>query len=135
MEIPRLWVESELQLPACITARATPDPSRIWELYYSSWQHQILNPLSKAHPHGYSLGSLPSKPQWELPSPCFILFYFIYFFVFSKAAPAAYGGFQARERKQGTRHALCTQHHQRGGQTTEATPLASLLDPPLPLPI
>ena len=98
MEIPRLWVESELQLPACITARATPDPSRIWELYYSSWQHQILNPLSKAHPHGYSLGSLPSKPQWELPSPCFILFYFIYFFVFSKAAPAAYGGFQARDR-------------------------------------
>ena len=34
------------------------------------------------------------------------------------------------EQKQGTAHSPCTQPHQRGGQT----PLAQLLDIPLPLP-
>ena len=29
-------------------ARATPDPSRVCDLYHSSWQHWISNPLSKA---------------------------------------------------------------------------------------
>ena len=48
MEVPRLGVQSELQLPAYITARATRDPSPICNLHHSSWQHQILNPLSKA---------------------------------------------------------------------------------------
>ena len=47
MKVPSLEVESELQLPAYITAIAMPDP----------------NPLSKAkelnhHPHGYQSGSL-----------------------------------------------------------------------------
>ena len=45
MEVPRLGVESELQLPAYTTATATPDPSRVWELHHSSWQWGILNPL------------------------------------------------------------------------------------------
>ena len=48
MEVPRLWVESELKLPAYATATATPDQSRIWDLHHSSPQCQILNPLSKA---------------------------------------------------------------------------------------
>ena len=48
LSIWRLSVQSELQLPACTTATATPDPSRVCNLYYSSWQHRILNPLSKA---------------------------------------------------------------------------------------
>ena len=48
MEVPRLGVESELQLPATATATAMQDPSRIYDLHHSSWQHQILNPLSKA---------------------------------------------------------------------------------------
>ena len=47
-EVPRLVFKSELQLPACATATATWDLSCICELHYSSWQHQILNPLSKA---------------------------------------------------------------------------------------
>jgi len=47
-EVPRLEVESELQLPAYTTATAMPDPSRISNLHHSSWQGQILNPLSKA---------------------------------------------------------------------------------------
>ena len=48
MEIPRLGVKSELQLPAYTTATATPDPSHICNLYCSSWQHWILNPQGKA---------------------------------------------------------------------------------------
>ena len=48
MEVPRLGVELELQLPAYTTAIAMPDPSQVCDLYCSSWQHQILNPLSEA---------------------------------------------------------------------------------------
>ena len=48
MEVPRLGVESELQLPAYTTATATSDPSSICDLHRSSWQHRILNPLSEA---------------------------------------------------------------------------------------
>ena len=48
MEVPRLRVELELQLPAYTTATATPDPSHVWDLHHSSQQHQILNPLSRA---------------------------------------------------------------------------------------
>ena len=48
MEVPRLGVESELQLPAYTTATATPDESGICNLHHSSQQHQILNPLNEA---------------------------------------------------------------------------------------
>ena len=48
MEVPRLGVKLELQLPAYTTAIAMPDLSRVSELPHSLWQHQILNPLSKA---------------------------------------------------------------------------------------
>ena len=47
-EFPRLGVESEPQLPAYITATATWHPSRVCNLYHSSGQRGILNPLSKA---------------------------------------------------------------------------------------
>ena len=46
MEVPRLVVPSELHLPAYTTA--TSDPSRVCGLHHSSWQCQILNPLSEA---------------------------------------------------------------------------------------
>ena len=48
MEIPRLAVELELQLPAYATATAAWDPSRICDLHHGSRQRQILHPLSKA---------------------------------------------------------------------------------------
>ena len=48
MEVLRLGVESELQLPAYTTATATPDPNHVYDLHHSSWQYQILNPLKKA---------------------------------------------------------------------------------------
>ena len=47
MEVPRLRVELELQLPAYTTATAMQDPSRVCDLHHSSPPHQILDPLSK----------------------------------------------------------------------------------------
>ena len=48
MEVTKLGVESELQVPVYATAIAMPDPSRVCHLRHSSWQCQILNPLSEA---------------------------------------------------------------------------------------
>ena len=47
MEVPRLGVESKLQLPPYTTATAMQDLSHVCDLHYSSQQCQILNPLSK----------------------------------------------------------------------------------------
>ena len=71
MEVSRLGVELELQLPAYTTATATLDPSHICDLHHSSRQCQILNPLSKARDQPVSswilAGFVTTKPQWELP--------------------------------------------------------------------
>ena len=48
MELSRLGVELELQLPAYDTATATWDLSCVCSLYHSSWQCWILYPLSRA---------------------------------------------------------------------------------------
>ena len=48
MEVRRLGVQSELQLLAYTTATAMQHLSHICNLYHSSQQHQIPNPLSKA---------------------------------------------------------------------------------------
>ena len=48
MDVPRLGVGSELQLPAYTTATATRDPRCVCDLHGSSRQRQILNPLSEA---------------------------------------------------------------------------------------
>ena len=48
MEVPRLGVESELQLPAYTTATAMQDPSCVCDLHHSSRQGQVLNPLGEA---------------------------------------------------------------------------------------
>ena len=51
---PSIWkfpgegVELELQLLACTTARAMPDPVPVCDLHHSSQQHQILNLLGGA---------------------------------------------------------------------------------------
>ena len=55
MEVPRLWVKSEPQLPAYAIATATPDPSCICDLHHSSPQGQILNPMSEARDQTYIL--------------------------------------------------------------------------------
>ena len=48
MEVPRLGVKAQLQLPAYATATATGDPSHVFDLYHSSWQGPIADLLSKA---------------------------------------------------------------------------------------
>ena len=49
MDVPRLGVKSELQLPTYTTATTTQSLSCICDLCHSLWQHWILNPLSKAN--------------------------------------------------------------------------------------
>ena len=70
MEVPRLGVESGLQLLAYTTARATWDPSRVCDLHHSSQQRWVLNSASKARdPIRITwtlVGFATAKPQQEL---------------------------------------------------------------------
>ena len=50
MEVPRLRVESELQLLVYTTATATLDLSNVYDLHHSSQQHRIPYSLSKIEP-------------------------------------------------------------------------------------
>ena len=61
-EVPRLGAESELRPPVYTTATATPDLSCMHDLYRSSWQCQILNPLSKARDQT----CIPMDTSWIL---------------------------------------------------------------------
>ena len=60
MEVARLGVKSELQLPAYLTTTAMPDPSHVCDLHQSSRQCQILNPLSEARDWTHDL-KVPSQ--------------------------------------------------------------------------
>ena len=51
VEVPRLGIESELQLRVYTIATATPDLSCVCDLQHSSWQHQIRHSLSEARDH------------------------------------------------------------------------------------
>ena len=48
MEVPRLGVKSELQLPAYGTVIATMGQTCNYNLHHSSQKRQILNPLHQA---------------------------------------------------------------------------------------
>ena len=48
MEVPRLGVKLELELPACTTATATQEPNRVCDLHHNSQKCQIPNPRSEA---------------------------------------------------------------------------------------
>ena len=66
MEVPRLGVELELQLPACTTATAKQDPSHIFDIYHSS--RQYLNPPGIQPTFSWILVVfITAEPQWELP--------------------------------------------------------------------
>ena len=60
MEAPRLGIELELQLPAYTTAIAVRDLSQLCDLHHSSWQLQILDPLSEARERTRNL-MVPSR--------------------------------------------------------------------------
>ena len=77
MKVPRLGVESELQLPAYTTGTAMPDPSHIYNLHHSSRQRQILNPLSEARDRTCNL-MVPSQIRFcctmtGTPPPSFLI--------------------------------------------------------------
>ena len=85
MEVPRLGVELELQLPAYTTATAMPDPSRVCDLYHSSWQRRILNTL---------------RPEVTPETSWFLVGFRnsrIFFFFFFTAKPMKHGSSQARD--------------------------------------
>ena len=48
-------VKLELQLPAYTTAIEAQDPSHVYDLHHSSWQHWILNSLSEVRNQTHSL--------------------------------------------------------------------------------
>ena len=70
MEFPRLGVESEQQLPAYTTATAMWELNYVCDLYHSSQQCRILDPLSRAGDQARILmiivGFITTEPQWEL---------------------------------------------------------------------
>ena len=72
MEVPRLGVEWELQLPVYTTATAMPDLSGICNLHHSSQQCQILNPPNEARDRTCVLMDtrqfVSTVPQRELPN-------------------------------------------------------------------
>ena len=75
MDVPRLRVQSELQLLASTTATATWDLSRVCDLPHSSGQHQILNPLSEDRNQTYILiGTSQIHFHWPMKGTPFVLF-------------------------------------------------------------
>ena len=60
MELPRLEVESELQLLAYAPATAMWDPSRVYNLHHSSPQCRFLIPVSEARDRTHIL----MDPSW-----------------------------------------------------------------------
>jgi len=65
MEVPRLQVESELQLLAYTTATATRDLSHICDLHHNSQQCKILN-LIELESSWILVGFISAEPQQEL---------------------------------------------------------------------
>ena len=83
MEVPRLEVKLELQLPAYTTATATWDLSHSCNLRHSSWQGQILNPLSKARDLTWVLMDCSQvRYCWATTGTLATCFSFIYTYIY-----------------------------------------------------
>ena len=79
MEIPRLRVQSELQLPAYTSATATQYLSCICDLHHSSQQYWILKPLREARDWTGILmdtSQLTAEPRREFHFLLFKCWYF-----------------------------------------------------------
>ena len=106
------------------------DLSRVCELHKSSWQHQILNPLSEARDWTCLLmgasqicfcWAMMGIPAWNfldiwwlstLPLCSFVLLYFCLF----RATPVAYKSSQARSHLQAAAAGLCYGHSNAGSE-------------------
>ena len=117
MEVPRVGVQSELQLLAYTTATATPNLSSIFDLHHSSWQCWILKLLSKARDRTLVLVDTSQVGyHWAtvvtLTSFLFVLFFggFFGLLSFSRTAPVPYGGSQARSLIRAVRAGLRHSH-------------------------
>ena len=75
VEVPRLGVQLERQVPAYTSVTATQDLSHVCNLHHSSWQRWILIPLSKARDWTCVLMDMSQVhycwPPWELHIPHF----------------------------------------------------------------
>ena len=97
MEVLRLGVKSELELPTYATATATPDPSQVCKLHHSSWQCQIFNSLSKSRGWTFILidtswvHNLLSHSRNSLEFFCMVDLYMPHPFVYSTVYVYQYG--------------------------------------------
>ena len=79
MEVPRLEVQSELQLPAYTAATATRDLSCICDLQHGSGQYRILEPVSGARDRTHVLMDVSWVCYHWVPMGTPILFCFVDF--------------------------------------------------------
>ena len=151
MGVPGLGVESELWLLAYTTSTATGDLSPICDLCHSLRYCWILNPWARPGIKPTSpwilirflicwatRGTPPIPPTSEMlvqvdillgvhliqnrTQTSFIYFIFVYFFIFLRATPEAYGSSQARARIRPIAASLCHSHsNARSKQATSAT--------------
>ena len=78
VEVPRIGVESELQLQAYTTATATPDPSHIYHLCHSFTSLTYwAKPRIKCASSWIPVWFLTAEPQWELFIPFLPLCYML----------------------------------------------------------
>ena len=68
MEVPWLAVELEQWPLAYATATATRDPGHVCDLHHSSWQCQVVNPLSQVRDGTCVLVVIrfvSAEPRWD----------------------------------------------------------------------
>ena len=67
MEVPRLGVESELQLPAYTTAVVTPDPSPLQPIpQLTATPDPWARPGIEPETSWFLVGFISAAPRWEL---------------------------------------------------------------------
>ena len=83
-EVPRLGVELEVYPLAYTTVTEMPDLSHICDLHYSSWQFQVLNPVSKDRDQTFILmDTMQIHFHWAIHDGNSKAFFFLFFSFFS----------------------------------------------------
>ena len=126
------------------------NPSHVYNLSHSSQQHQILNPRARPgiepKTSWFLVRFISAEPRWEFTGAFFYSLYFLLDFIylftylltvflpFSRAAPTAYGGSQARGLIWAVATGLC-QNHSIVGSEPSLLPTPQLTATPDPQPI